>query len=174
MNFLIYENESLSHDICDTIMNIFNTYFTMKINTVQINFKIKENDPLDNIKNILMNQIKYHLELYLTSQLSTNLNVTNISINKCNVYKFFKNHNINSKNIVNYCKFSKKLTLFSFIWILNDVEDEWIIKFYNDYKIKPEKGKIILFPSEWFIPFSMNNSLSNELYIIQGVIFIDV
>ena len=173
MDFLIYENESLSHDICDTIMNTFKTYFTN--NTTQMNFKIKKNDPFADIKSILMNQIKYHLDLYLTSQRSTTLNVTNISIYKCNLCKFFKNISIKSnKNNTKYCNVSKKLTLINFIWVLNDVEDGGIIEFCNDYKIKPEKGKIILFPSEWFIPFSINAPLSDDLYMIKGAIFINV
>ena len=90
------------------------------------------------IKSILMNQIKYHLDLYLTSQLSTTLNVTNISIYKCNLCKFFKNISIKSnKNNTKYCNVSKKLTLINFICVLNDVEDGGTIEFCNDYKIKP-------------------------------------
>ena len=54
----------------------------------------------------------------------------------------------------------------SFLWYLNDVEDGGETVF-DDLTIKPETGKLIVFPPMWMFPHSGERPVSNTKYIIS-------
>jgi hypothetical protein len=61
----------------------------------------------------------------------------------------------------------------TFIWYLNTVEEGGETVFWNDsYKIKPERGKLLLFPSQWMYPHKGSIPISDSKYIITGWILI--
>jgi len=60
---------------------------------------------------------------------------------------------------------SRKLT---FLWYLNDVHEGGETEFWSKYSIKPEAGKLVLFPACWTFPHRGNVPISNDKYIITG------
>jgi hypothetical protein len=40
-----------------------------------------------------------------------------------------------------------------------------------DLKIKPEKGKLLIFPASWLYPHSGKMPISNDKYIVTGWIY---
>lgn len=48
---------------------------------------------------------------------------------------------------------NKKSKLLTFIWYLNTVDEGGETEFLDYHKVKSEKGKLVLFPSEWFFPY---------------------
>ena len=59
--------------------------------------------------------------------------------------------------------------IFSWMTYLNDVDDGGTTDFhYYDIKIKPEKGKTLIWPSEWTHAHSGSVLKSGEKYIITG------
>lgn len=58
--------------------------------------------------------------------------------------------------------------IITFLWYLNDVESGGFTEFWNSFKIKPEKGKLLLFPSTWSYPHSGLMPISDNKYIITG------
>ena len=56
----------------------------------------------------------------------------------------------------------------TFLWYLNDVEEGGETEFWGQYGIKPEAGKLILFPASWTFPHKANVPISSDKYIITG------
>jgi hypothetical protein len=57
----------------------------------------------------------------------------------------------------------------TFLWYLNDIEEGGTTEFLGgEFEIKPEKGKLILFPACWTFPHTGNVPISHDKYIITG------
>lgn len=59
----------------------------------------------------------------------------------------------------------------TFIWYLNTIDEGGETEFFGDYKIKPECGKMVFFPAEWFFPHSGLMPISHDKYIITGWLY---
>ena len=189
METFIYENKSLSENTCNEIIKMFDNIHSnnSKKNVFEeiINTNILENNIWFDIKNELINEIKKHLELYYI-KLDNNIfhfdtthknkTIYNFSIkkyvkhDKCNpkdnLYNYHHNHSTDFNN--------KKSSILNIIWYLNSIDNGGETECVDSYKIKPETGKIALFPSEWFFPYRDNPSVSDDKYIITGLIYIDI
>jgi hypothetical protein len=73
-------------------------------------------------------------------------------------YKWHSDEKINNENS------SRTIT---FLWYLNDIEEGGETYFYNG-KVKPEAGKLILFPATWTYNHKGNMPKSHDKYIITG------
>lgn len=194
MDYFIYENTSLSSEVCDTIIQLFDIENQNKINGCKkntfeqkINSNLLENNVWFDIKNVLLNEIKIHLELYYNN-LDNNIfhfDIThkNKTINDFIIKKYIKHDKDEKNNISQRCKNSnnnvidlvnKKMSVLNFIWYLNSIDNGGETEYIGSYKIKPEMGKIVLFPSDWFFYYYNNPPISSDKYIITGLIFIDI
>jgi hypothetical protein len=54
----------------------------------------------------------------------------------------------------------------SFFWYLNDVAEGGETEFV-DLTIKPEAGKLVIFPPLWMFPHKGNPPISNEKYLLS-------
>ena len=61
----------------------------------------------------------------------------------------------------------------TFIWYLNDVEEGGETEFWGEYRVKPEKGKLVLFPATWTFPHCGKMPISNDKYIVTGWLYIN-
>ena len=57
---------------------------------------------------------------------------------------------------------------------LNDVDEGGETEFWGTLKVKPEAGKLILFPATWTYPHCANIPISNAKYIITGWLCADM
>ena len=62
----------------------------------------------------------------------------------------------------------KRYRMITYLWYLNDVDKGGETEFWGTYKVKPEAGKLILFPATWSYPHCGNIPISNAKYIITG------
>ena len=58
-----------------------------------------------------------------------------------------------------------------FMWYLNDVEQGGETEFCNGLKIKPEAGKMVIFPASWYIVHRGNKPISNDKLICNGWLY---
>ena len=58
----------------------------------------------------------------------------------------------------------------TYLWYLNDVSEGGETEF-KDFKIKPEQGKLLIFPALWSYPHRGNMPLSSDKYIMTGWIY---
>jgi hypothetical protein len=56
----------------------------------------------------------------------------------------------------------------AFTTYLNDIEEGGETEFWSSYKIKPEVGKLVLFPAHWTFPHCAKTPISNDKYIVTG------
>jgi hypothetical protein len=59
----------------------------------------------------------------------------------------------------------------TYLWYLNDVEEGGETLFHNGKKIRPETGKLLIFPALWSYPHSGLMPISNDKYILTGWIY---
>ena len=62
----------------------------------------------------------------------------------------------------------KSSRLLTFIWYLNDVSEGGETEFWGSYKVKPEEGKLVIFPSSWIFPHRGCMPISSNKYIVTG------
>lgn len=67
---------------------------------------------------------------------------------------------------------AKKYRVLTFLWYINDVEEGGETEFWASHRIKPEAGKLLLFPSTWTYPHRGMMPISNDKYIVTGWIYI--
>lgn len=65
----------------------------------------------------------------------------------------------------------KRYRVLTYIYYLNDVEEGGETQFWDNYKVKPQKGKLVLFPASWTYPHSGLMPISHDKYIITGWIY---
>ena len=65
-----------------------------------------------------------------------------------------------------------KTSYLTYIWYLNDVIEGGETEFFGNYKIKPEVGKLVLFPACWSFPHCGLMPISSNKYIITGWLYL--
>ena len=68
---------------------------------------------------------------------------------------------------------STKYRVITYIWYLNDVEEGGETEFFGEYCVKPEKGKLVLFPASWTFPHCGKIPISHDKYIVTGWLYIE-
>lgn len=201
MNEFIYENNNaLTSEYCDHLIALFESNKELQhegeigIDESAID---KESVILKNIKttiditipnNIGKDSVFYDVQKLLTTVLLENLKEyykkldptneiyhldflhTKVGFNGFLMTKylkqkgFFKLHN--DFNIDN-----NRYRLFNFIWYLNDVDEGGKTIFFDNSNIAPKKGKMAIFPSDWFFSHKGEKPISSDKYIITGWIY---
>ena len=96
-------------------------------------------------------------------EISNKLHIEGFGLNKYEKNNgYYTQHNdfaIDYKN--------KKHRVLTYLIYLNNVSEGGETVFFNDkYKIKPEVGKLIIFPASWCFPHKANIPISDDKYII--------
>jgi hypothetical protein len=67
---------------------------------------------------------------------------------------------------------NKKYRVITYLWYLNNVEEGGETEFWGTHIIKPEAGKLLLFPASWTFPHRGKMPLSHDKYIITGWLYL--
>ena len=67
---------------------------------------------------------------------------------------------------------NKKYRVITYLWYLNTVEEGGETEFWGTHTIKPEAGKLLLFPASWTFPHRGKIPLSHDKYIITGWLYL--
>lgn len=142
----------------------------------------KNSHKWNNIRQMLENELEKNVNKYfkkLTINIFTQndydfMNNTNSWISVLMIQRYIKNqgkyvyHNDFSLNN------DKSYRIITYLWYLNDVEEGGETEFWDgEFKIKPEKGKLLLFPSTWTFPHSGKMPISSNKYIITGWLYVN-
>jgi Rps23 Pro-64 3,4-dihydroxylase Tpa1-like proline 4-hydroxylase len=65
----------------------------------------------------------------------------------------------------------KKYRVITYLWYLNTVEEGGETEFWGTHTIKPETGKLLLFPASWTFPHRGKMPISCDKYIITGWLY---
>jgi hypothetical protein len=197
-NSLIYLNpNSLSREICESIINLYEED-TDKFDGRTfggVNKKVKDTTDLmmksetpkwKKIDNLLKKELQNNLKKYI-SEINTTIKFLNTeSTNETDFKLFEENLTLESEFMVqkyecNKGKYvfhhdgnidweKKKYRVITYLWYLKDVLEGGETEFCG-LKIKPEAGKLILFPASWCYPHCGRKPISNDKYIITGWLY---
>lgn len=184
---LIYTNKiSISRELCNDIINLFeqedNRFAGQSASGLDKNFKDTTDFVIttggtrwDKINKLLSKELnnnvidyvnKYNNMVHPTYQIfgTTYLSTASMQLQKYdkNVGKYVYHEDFT-------CDFTnRKIRKLTFIWYLNDVAEGGETEFWSKYSIKPEAGKLVLFPACWTFPHTGKVPISNDKYIITG------
>ena len=153
-DMIIYRTNKDWREIYDTLYRELKyniSKYVEKINNVEDYKSVYNNTDIDDYK-LLINQ-ELHIDFFMTQRYTQN---TGRYIYHNDFY-------------VDYVL--KKYRVLTFLWYLNDVDIGGETTFEGLYKIKPQTGKLIIFPSCWTYPHCGKMPISSDKYIITGWIY---
>ena len=169
-NYIIEKKNVFTNEFCHEIIDIYNNYDMENVLNIKQNFCRVNLKKYENIVNILLCINSKLQEQLINMRLNININTEILVFDDYNFLKFEKENGfINYLN--DFTVFKNIYSYMEFIIFLNDVEDGGLVEISGNYKIKPEKGKLLIFPSGWIFPYSHKKPLSDDKYIISGKIF---
>jgi hypothetical protein len=199
----LYENHtSLSHELCDEIIHLFNEEECKSPGMTQGGINLNVKDTLDyeilvnnpkwsKIRQCLIDELIYNIEIYIDLLDTLAYNSLPIDINNSNIKGLFKELDIETLNLntlmIQQYKSNKgryiyhndfavdtklsRYRVLTYIWYLNDVNEGGETIIWDNHKIKPTTGKLLLFPATWTYPHSGLMPISNDKYIITGWVY---
>jgi hypothetical protein len=163
--FIYQKEKSIPDELCNDIIDIYND------DTLNISdkYNINENMRYLKIKDFLIKELKESLIKY-DKQINKLKNYKFLYLNPQQFDFYIENNKTISENTKKINRFSEnKLKLLMYIWFLNDYHGE--ISFWNEYKIQPKIGKILIFPVSWCFPYEEIIHLQANKYIIYGYVY---
>jgi hypothetical protein len=176
------DKNALTKESCKTIIQMFedseqhegitSTGFDIDVKkTYEVNIRGDKWQEIDNmISNVLTNSIiKYGEKIKITTNNNYILHhlCNNVTDTGYQIQKYIKGdgfYNWHHDFLINN---NDSCRIVTFLFYLNDVEEGGDTFFYNG-KVKPEAGKLILFPATWTYNHKGNMPISNDKYIVTG------
>ena len=189
--FIYENNNSLSPEICEEIINLFeNSREKYDGRTLGgVNKKIKDTTDMvisksgkwSNIYECLENELRHNVQKYISSLyckyadkdhvlIGEKLEVTPFMVQRYiqneGKYVYHNDFHIDKKN-----NMYRQLT---YVFYLNNVIEGGETEFFNgEISINPQCGKLIIFPSSWTFPHCGKMPISSNKYIITGWMYND-
>jgi hypothetical protein len=176
------DKNALTKETCEKIIQMFeeseqhegitSTGFNINVKkTYEVNIRGDKWQEIDNmISNVLTNSIiKYGEKIKITTNNNYILHhlCNNVTDTGYQIQKYIKGdgfYNWHHDFLINN---NDSCRIVTFLFYLNDVEEGGDTFFYNG-KVKPEAGKLILFPATWTYNHKGNMPISNDKYIVTG------
>jgi hypothetical protein len=195
-NNLIYENKNaLSSELCENIISLYNKNTDNHCDGRTlggVNKHIKDTTDM-NIPNDFTNEqnmvwVKIEETLQTVLQENLKIYIENLSSPKMDNYKILGTSQLHIDHFMiqkynkligkyiyhdDFCDdtIKKRYRVLTYLWYLNTVEEGGHTEFFGNYLIKPEQGKLLLFPSSWTFPHCGKVPLSHDKYIITGWLY---
>jgi len=172
---ITYENV-LSDKLCDDIINKFNNNTINNIHneTCNLSFLHIDTNSNDNWKEIdlLISSIiskytnQYRDNMYKLIQIFP---FTMLSDKGYTICQYKKNTGFH--NLKHDLMWNESVTISSFMFFLNTIDEDGEIEFTHGSKINPKKGNLIFFPATWDNTYKHNISTKYDKYIITGELY---
>jgi len=188
--YIYVKPNSLTNEICDELIHLFeNDLSEFVIRGVTLNNTLSDIKQTFDLKLTINNNIHDH---HLFTELNSNINkyfdsitnkyckgilgITNAKDNGFQIQKYNRGEGYYKYHHDSCHSNDKTQTrIIAFIWYLNSVDEGGETEFFNGkIKIKPEKGKLLLFPATWTYIHRGNMPLSHDKYIVTGWLYSDI
>lgn len=197
--FIYINNNSMSLQLSNDIIQLFEDFKNVHKKGVTLggtNDKIKKTT--DYVIPLIPDQKWVKIQTFLTKELNKNISKYLDGLN--NIVDPVNNYDANFKiihtNFLQYDEFmiqkydkldgkyiyhndafidfdKNRYRVFTYIWYLNTITEGGETVFWDVYKIKPEAGKLVLFPACWTFPHTGKMPISDNKYIITGWIYVN-
>jgi len=197
--FIYINSNSMSHQLSKDIIELFEEIKDLhkKGTTLGgINNKIKKTSdyiiPLNpdqkwiKIQNFLTKELNKNISKYLNglnnivnpaNNYDINFKILNTNFLQHDEFMIQKYDKLDGKYVYHhdmYVDFNKnRYRVFTYLWYLNTVTEGGETVFWDSYKIKPEAGKLVLFPACWAFPHTGKMPISDNKYIITGWVYVN-
>jgi hypothetical protein len=186
MEYIYEKKNTLTDEICDEIIYLFeqekiNKHIGMTLSgykpqskkTIDYLINCEDDDKWKNIDNTLFNVLYENINKYFKKFTKYCFHSYLMRDSGFLIQKYLKND-----GFFNYHDDFKhtengEYRIITYLWYLNDVFEGGETEFFKKYKIIPEKGKLVLFPTFWTYPHCGLIPKSNDKYIITGWISIN-
>lgn len=188
--YIFLKPNSISNDVCDYLIDLFEKDEKKTVydglSGVGLNTNIKKTRDMKLTKdinkydNLLCEEVSLCIDHffkgekcvkvlpYLNNLLDTGYQLQKYKANE----GYYMYHHDSQYEIFNN---NVKTRVLTFIWYLNTVESGGETEFFNGrIKVKPEKGKLLIFPATWTYMHKGNIPLSSDKYIVTGWIYSDI
>lgn len=188
--YIYLKPNSISHEVCDFLIDLFESAEPGVVKTgtvvggflpeIKKTFDMKLNPSINKFDQTLYHEISLTLNSYFEGSKHKKVAplLKNISDNGYHIQKYESNsgyYNYHEDEMIEYTGNTVKKRVLTFIWYLNTVEQGGETEFFNGrIKIKPEKGKLLVFPSTWTYMHKGNIPVSNDKYIVTGWVWSDI
>jgi hypothetical protein len=195
MNY-VYTAPSLSKEICEHIIHRYDAERHLKYQGVTASgldktikdtqdMMIPETDKWGDINQLLSKELQRHMKLYMES-IETgehykkennygkeyhHLEEKLIQVNNFMIQRYEQNKGkyVYHHDSSNESKQSRAVT---YLWYLNDVTEGGETDFFGgSFQVKPETGKLLLFPACWSYPHRGTMPISSSKYIVTGWLY---
>jgi len=181
--FIHIVHNSLDDIICNNIINKFNNESNIKqgstINGVDLviknsfDFYLSNNIHWSDINQYLLNLLRKEIDNYFKILNLEIFNINRIDNTGFMIMKYIKNEGFYDYHNDFYIS-DKNHRIFTYIWYLNTIEIGGETEIMDKELIKPESGKLLIFPTCWTYPHRGLMPISNDKYIVTGWIMTKV
>ena len=169
---LIYKFE---HDIYLEEGKTIGGYKPKYKKTMDLTFGPYENTHLLELFNLLNSKLTYYINEYKNI---TNFQLPTNFITQCHMimkylkndghYKFHNDFLLNGTSNDDVNVKYESCRILTYLFYLNTIDEGGETEFIDGTKIKPEKGKLLIFPATWSYIHKGNIPLSSNKYIVTG------
>ncbi len=180
--YVLSIENSLSHPICKEIIERFENQQNKRDGCTYAGINKSVKDTTDfhlsedkekwvDIDKVLFNELNKAIFKYLQKVNKEIAILPNIELSDkgFQIQKYFKNQGFYIFHTdFHIYKDENRHRVLTYLWYLNTIKEGGETDFYDKGVIKPEEGKLILFPSCWTYPHAGRKSISDHKYIITG------
>jgi len=200
MDYIYTKQNSISPDLCKQIISMYESQHGKYegVTSSGLNKNIKDttdfiipktDDKWRKIDDFLQRELTKNVRTYInditndiaksTSDLRTSasqfslFHTDRLSVDTILIQRYYKGKGKYIKHndfLINWDE--KKYRVVTFLWYLNDVNEGGETEFWGSHKIKPEVGKLILFPACWSFPHAGLIPKSHDKYILTGWLYL--
>lgn len=174
LDLIWIKENSLEPEICKYLIDLFENRSELhekyendrKPNFTQLNLTeiSKENDELSGVHTHILKEVislKKEYYKFIDERCFPETN----AYEQIRVKRYLPNSNEAFDTHVDVIDHETSRRYVSYLWYLNDV-DEGGETIFKDLAIKPETGKLVMFPPLWMFPHRGNEPISNSKYIL--------
>ena len=185
----IYPN-SLGETMCNRMISIFEEsnlkYEGMTMggvdkkikNTIDLHSNLlKDNNEWKCIENIIRKELNTKIEMYYYDinqgdcQNPRYIPYSHIEDSGFQIQRYIANDGFYIYHNDFSIKNNNLFRILTYIWYLNDVSEGGKTYFHDEIIVKPETGKLVIFPALWTYPHKGEVPISNNKYIMTGWIY---
>jgi len=190
-HYIYVKNNSISEKVCDYLINVFENDASHLVRkgvtlsgpsdakiTLDLKLTIEINKYDDYIFTELNSNVNTYFQTLNANYESFIIPLKNIKDTGYQMQKYISNVGVYKYHHDSHYAKDEPTTqtrILTFIWYLNTVNEGGETEFFNGrIKIKPEKGKLLLFPSTWTFMHKGNTPISSNKYIVTGWLYADI
>jgi hypothetical protein len=190
-HYIYVKNNSISDEVCDYLINVFEndaSHLVYKgvtisgLSDTKITFDLKLSKNINKYDDYIFHELNSNLNAYFQT-LATKyeghvIALKNLKDTGYQIQKYISNigiYHYHHDSLYAKDEPTTQTRILTFIWYLNTVDEGGETEFFNGrIKIKPEKGKLLFFPSTWTYMHKGNMPISGNKYIVTGWVYADI